>query len=56
VTGGGNSQNGVNGGATNTGSGTNVNVNTGAANGDEKDKGLVDTLLGKLGSIVKTLR
>ncbi|KAF7114576.1 hypothetical protein CNMCM5793_009221 [Aspergillus hiratsukae] len=56
ATGGGSTNNGVNGGATNTGSGTNVNVNTGAANGAEKDKGVVDTLLGKLTSIIKTLR
>lgn len=40
--GGGNTSNGVNGGATNTGSGTNVNVITSPANGGEKRKGQRD--------------
>jgi hypothetical protein len=56
VNGGGNTQSGVNGGATNTGTGTNVNVINSPATAAEKDRGTINTLLDKLSSIIKTLR
>ncbi|GFF52875.1 hypothetical protein IFM58399_09437 [Aspergillus lentulus] len=56
VNGGGNTSNGVNGGATNTGGGTNVNVITSPANGGDRDKGALNTLLDKVTSIIKSLR
>jgi hypothetical protein len=56
VNGGSNTSNGVNGGATNTGGGTNVNVITSQPNGGERDKGTINTLLDKLTSLIKTLR
>ncbi|EAL89243.1 putative extracellular glycine/serine-rich protein [Aspergillus fumigatus Af293] len=56
--GGGNTSNGVNGGATNTGSGTNVNVITSPANGGEKRKGQRDHQYAsrQAGLIIKALR